>query len=66
MKPLCASIAANTPRLHATKVERKAIRVRLIVLGATVCFSRIEPTSHGSPARGLAADVVVLPLHTRH
>jgi hypothetical protein len=44
----------------------QSARVRLIILGATVCFSRIELTSHGSPARGLAADVVILPLHTRH
>ena len=28
-----------------------------------MCFSRIKLTSHGSPARGLAADVVILPLH---
>ena len=34
--------------------------------GATVCFSRLELTLHGSPAPCLAADVVVLPLHTRH
>src|SRR6266404_9209915 len=34
--------------------------------GATVCFSRLELTLHGSPALCLAADVVVLPLHTRH
>jgi hypothetical protein len=40
-----------------------ANRVRL---DHPVCFSRIELTSHGSPARGLAADVVVLPLHTRY
>src|ERR1035441_5616277 len=33
---------------------------------ATVCFSRLEPTLHGSPALCLAAGVVVLPLHTRH
>src|SRR5258708_3193772 len=33
---------------------------------ATVCFSRLELTLHGSPALCLAADVVVLPLHTRH
>jgi len=46
--------------------ERDGDRVPLIIVGATVCFSRIELTSHGSPARGLAADVVVLPLHTRH
>ena len=32
---------------------------------ATVCFSRLEPTLHGSPALCLAAGVVVLPLHTR-
>jgi hypothetical protein len=35
-------------------------------LGATVCFSRLELTLHGSPAVFLAADVVVLPLRTRH
>jgi len=33
---------------------------------AAVCFSSLEPTLHGSPALFLAADVVVLPLHTRH
>jgi len=37
-----------------------------ISTGATVCFSRLELTLHGSPALFLAADVVVLPLHTRH
>jgi hypothetical protein len=37
-----------------------------ISTGATVCFSRLELTLHGSPALCLAADVVVLPLHTRH
>src|SRR6267378_4010519 len=35
-------------------------------LGATVCFSRLELTLHGSLVLSLAADVVVLPLHTRH
>ena len=35
-------------------------------LGATVWFSRLELTWHGSLALSLAADVVVLPLHTRH
>ena len=35
-------------------------------LGATVWFSRLELTLHGSLALTLAADVVVLPLHTRH
>ena len=35
-------------------------------LGATVCFSRLELTLHGSLALSLAADAVVLPLHTRH
>jgi hypothetical protein len=40
--------------------------VRPIILGATACFARIELISHGSPARGRAADVVVLPLHTRY
>jgi len=34
--------------------------------GATVCFSRLELTLHGSFVLSLAADVVVLPLHTRH
>src|ERR1700731_151867 len=34
--------------------------------GAKVCFSRLELTLHGSPVLCLAADVVVLPLHTRH
>ena len=29
-------------------------------------FSRLELTLHGSLALSLAADVVVLPLHTRH
>ena len=33
---------------------------------ATVCSSRLELTLHGSLALSLAADVVVLPLHTRH
>ena len=37
-----------------------------ISTSATVCFSRLELTLHGSPALCLAADVVVLPLHTRH
>jgi len=46
--------------------ERDGDRVPLIIVGATVCFLRIELISHGSRARGLAADVVVLPLHTRH
>jgi len=32
---------------------------------ATVCFSMLGLTSHASPALFLAADVVVLPLHTR-
>jgi hypothetical protein len=50
-EPFFASLPPNVP---------------LIILGATVCFSRKELTSHGSPARGLAADVVVLPLHTRY
>jgi FixJ family two-component response regulator len=36
------------------------------VTAATVCFSMLGPTLHGSPALYLAADVVVLPLHTRH
>ena len=35
-------------------------------LGATVCFSKLELTLHGSLVLSLAADVVVLPLHTRH
>src|ERR1700751_600834 len=34
--------------------------------GATVCFSRLELTLHGSPVICRAADVAVLPLHTRH
>jgi hypothetical protein len=34
-------------------------------LGATVWLSRLELTSHGSLALSLAADAVVLPLHTR-
>jgi hypothetical protein len=46
--------------------ERDGDRVSLMIVGATVCFSRIELTSHGPPAQGLAADVAVLPLHTRH
>jgi hypothetical protein len=33
---------------------------------ATVCFSRLGLTLHGSTALCLAADVVVLPSHTRH
>ena len=33
---------------------------------ATVCFSKLVLTLHGSFALSLAADVVVLPLHTRH
>src|SRR4029079_14881654 len=33
---------------------------------ATVCFARLEPTLHGSPALSLPADVVVPPLYTRH
>jgi hypothetical protein len=41
-------------------------RISLISTGATVCFSRLELTLHGSSALSVAADVVVLPLHTRH
>jgi hypothetical protein len=32
----------------------------------TVWFSRVERTLHGSLALSLAADVAILPLHTRH
>jgi hypothetical protein len=35
-------------------------------LDTTVWFSRLVLTLHGSLALSLAADVVVLPLHTRH
>ena len=35
-------------------------------LGATVCFSMLGLTLHGSLVLSVAADVVVLPLHTRH
>ena len=72
--PVC-SVAAIGAVKRAT--SRRARRIRRIVerdgesrpadtLGATVCFSRIDLTSHGSPAPGLVADVVVLPLRTRH
>src|SRR3982074_3160152 len=44
----------------------RRLNMRSTATGATVCFSRLELTLHGSPALCLAADVVVLPLHTRH
>ena len=37
----------------------------LTAIGATVCVSMLELTLHWSPVVCLAADVAVLPLHTR-
>src|SRR3984893_5698889 len=48
------------------RTELSHQRTRLSRPGATVCFSRLELTLHGSPALCLAADVVVLPLRARH
>src|SRR5260370_32034692 len=45
---------------------RASLGPRKTRLGATVCFSKLELTLHGSLVLSLAADVVVLPLHTRH
>jgi hypothetical protein len=58
------SAVARTPR--RVTLSTGTPRPLLLALGATVCFSRLELTLHGSPAVFLAAGVVVLPLHTRH
>src|SRR5712671_6429267 len=59
------SKGANRARLrHVARAS--SLGPRKTRLGATVCFSRLELTLHGSLVLSLAADVVVLPLHTRH
>src|SRR6266581_5948295 len=63
--PLALLKRANRARLrHVARAS--SLGPRKTRLGATVCFSRLELTLHGSLVLSLAADVVVLPLHTRH
>ena len=59
------TIHQQIPQPHHNTGPKKFCDLRSAA-GATVCFSRLELTLHGSPAVCLAADVVVLPLHTRH
>ena len=63
--PLALPKRANRARLrHVARASE--FGPRKTHLGAIVCFSRLELTLHGSLVLSLAADVVVLPLHTRH
>jgi hypothetical protein len=56
----------SLPRLKSSICGRTPQERYDASLGATVCFSKLELTLHGSPVLFLAADVVVLPLYTRH
>ncbi len=53
------SITSSARRSNEVGTERPSAL-------AVLRFSRLELTLHGSLALSLAADVVVLPLHTRH
>src|SRR6266404_9904281 len=65
--PQTATVCPKSAHRFCNRETRPQKNLRLSsATGATVCFSRLELTLHGSPALCLAADVVVLPLHTRH
>jgi hypothetical protein len=55
-----------TERILEMSPAQASLGPRKTRLGATVCFSMLGLTLHGSLVLSVAADVVVLPLHTRH